>query len=128
MTKPKPLPVIPPYGEHAIDLQNLTFAYTSGATTLTQEENVVLQELFLQLTQGSRCLLIGGKSSPRQSFSRYLADLTSHLSIFSQWFRKVHFAQDFGRASLDVFQKYSKTKHLQSFGITCISRYKTELS
>jgi CCR4-NOT complex subunit CAF16 len=65
----KALPTIPPYGPHAIQVENLTFTYQSdnnrsssigpnGAST-----KYVLKDLNLHLAKGSRCLLIGANGS-----------------------------------------------------------------
>jgi ABC-type multidrug transport system fused ATPase/permease subunit len=63
----KPLPTIPPYGENAIDVANLTFSYrsdSSGSTSSSNRpDNVVLEDLNLTLQTGSRCLLIGANGS-----------------------------------------------------------------
>jgi ABC-type multidrug transport system fused ATPase/permease subunit len=65
----KPLPTIPPYGDNAIEISNLTFAYRSDASGSslhdpnTPHNNVVLQDMNLSLQTGSRCLLIGANGS-----------------------------------------------------------------
>ena len=64
---PKPLPPLPEYGEKAIEVKNLTFCYKSSdsGTSIVSEynNNMVLQKLNLELTTGSRCLLIGANGS-----------------------------------------------------------------
>ena len=66
-TTAKPLPTIPPYGENAIDVQSLTFAYRSdpsGSSLYNPNvNNLVLQDMNLALATGSRCLLIGANGS-----------------------------------------------------------------
>jgi len=63
----KPLPAIPPYGDHAIEVQNLTFAYRSDPSGSSlhnpDDNNLVLQDMSLALAPGSRCLLIGANGS-----------------------------------------------------------------
>lgn len=76
----KPLPVIPPYGDHAIEVENLTFAYRSDPSGSSlhnpDDNNLVLQDMNLVLGTGSRCLLIGangsGKSVSRKRALRWL--------------------------------------------------------
>ena len=68
-TKPtvKPLPTIPPYGDNAIDVSNLTFSYRSDASGSSlhnpDANNLVLEDMNLSLATGSRCLLIGANGS-----------------------------------------------------------------
>lgn len=64
----KPLPTIAPYGENAIEVEDLTFAYDSDAACRT-----ILQDLNLSLTTGSRCLLIGANGSGKSTLLRILA-------------------------------------------------------
>lgn len=75
MTIPlKPLPAIPPYGDNAIEISNLTFSYrseTSGSSASDERINVVLRDLNLTLSTGSRCLLIGANGSGK-SVRRYI--------------------------------------------------------
>ena len=58
---PKPLPKIPEYGQYAIEVDNLTFGYstTNYAGLSKMGDNLILNELNLKLPTGSRCLLIG---------------------------------------------------------------------
>jgi CCR4-NOT complex subunit CAF16 len=65
--KPKPLPTIPDYGENAIDVKGLTFAYDSNPTA------IILNDLNLTLPKGSRCLLIGANGSGKSTLMRILA-------------------------------------------------------
>lgn len=69
----KPLPTIPPYGENAIDVKNLTFQYRKDAS-----QHTVLQNLDLTLRTGSRCLLIGANGSVRVFL--YSDELVSNLT------------------------------------------------
>ena len=74
--KPKPLPTIPPFGENAIDIKNLTFSYAAGSTGSTLDDrngNTILSDLNLTLTKGSRCLLIGANGSGKSTLLRILA-------------------------------------------------------
>jgi CCR4-NOT complex subunit CAF16 len=64
--KPKPLPSIAPYGENAIEVENLTFAYD------TNPNETILQGLNLTLPTGSRCLLIGANGSGKSTLLRIL--------------------------------------------------------
>lgn len=59
--RPKPLPSIPPYGDFAVDVENLTFGYsnTSFSGLSKTGDNLILNNLDLKLPTGSRCLLIG---------------------------------------------------------------------
>jgi ABC-type multidrug transport system fused ATPase/permease subunit len=63
----KPLPTIPPYGDNAIEISNLTFSYRSdssgSSSSSNRPGNVVLKDLNLTLPSGSRCLLIGANGS-----------------------------------------------------------------
>ena len=63
----KPLPTIAPFGDNAIEVQNLTFAYRSDPSGSSlhnpNSNNLVLQEMNLVLGTGSRCLLIGANGS-----------------------------------------------------------------
>jgi ABC-type multidrug transport system fused ATPase/permease subunit len=66
----KPLPTIPPYGPHAIQVENLTFTYQSDNNRTSIDSNgggigtkYVLKDLNLHLAKGSRCLLIGANGS-----------------------------------------------------------------
>lgn len=61
----KPIPQIPPYGETAIEVEELTFGYRSdnGSIYDPTKDNVVLKNLNLSLRKGSRCLLIGANGS-----------------------------------------------------------------
>ncbi|GKY95582.1 hypothetical protein MPSEU_000519500 [Mayamaea pseudoterrestris] len=72
----KPLPDIPEYGDYAIDVKNLTFSYatSAGQSTLdTIDHKVVLKNCGLQLTKGSRCLLIGANGSGKSTLMKILA-------------------------------------------------------
>lgn len=74
--QPKPLPEIPVYGDNAIDVENLTFSYEAGSTGSTLDKfdrDAILQNLNLQLTTGSRCLLIGANGSGKSTLMRILA-------------------------------------------------------
>jgi len=64
---PKPLPKIEPYGENAIEVKNLTFAYDANPAA------TVLHNLNLELATGSRCLLIGANGSGKSTLMRILA-------------------------------------------------------
>jgi len=66
----KPLPTIPAYGDNAIEVQNLTFAYRSDPSGSSLHNpadhaanSMVLQDMNLCLATGSRCLLIGANGS-----------------------------------------------------------------
>ena len=86
--KPKPLPTIPPYGENAIDIQNLSFAYALGSTGSTLDKpdpnnvNYILKDLNLSLKKGSRCLLIGANGSGKSTLLRILSG--RHLTKTSE--------------------------------------------
>lgn len=69
---PKPLPTISPYGENAIEVEDLTFAYD------TNHEATILSHLNLSLPTGSRCLLIGANGSGKSTLLRILGG--RHLS------------------------------------------------
>lgn len=62
---PKPLPTINDYGEYAISVKDLTFAY--------EPKNVILRDFNLSLPTGSRCLLIGANGSGKSTLMRILA-------------------------------------------------------
>jgi CCR4-NOT complex subunit CAF16 len=64
---PKPLPKIPDYGENAIEVTNLSFAYDQNPNT------TILNDLNLTLPTGSRCLLIGANGSGKSTLMRILA-------------------------------------------------------
>ena len=70
---PKPLPPIPAYGDKAVEVKNLTFCYKSsdsGTSIISDyDNNLVLETLNLELTTGSRCLLIGANGSGKCSRS-----------------------------------------------------------
>jgi CCR4-NOT complex subunit CAF16 len=70
--QPKPLPKIADYGEDAINVKGLTFAYDSNPT------NIILKDLNLTLPTGGRCLLIGANGSGKSTLMRILAG--RHLS------------------------------------------------
>jgi ATPase subunit of ABC transporter with duplicated ATPase domains len=65
----KALPTIPPYGPHAIQVENLTFTYQSDNNRSSSIDSngastkYVLKDLNLHLAKGSRCLLIGANGS-----------------------------------------------------------------
>ena len=63
---PKPLPKIEPYGDNSIEVKDLTFAYDKDP------DNVILNQLNLSLTTGSRCLLIGANGSGKSTLLRIL--------------------------------------------------------
>lgn len=65
--KPKPLPTIAPYGENAVEVNGLTFAYDANSA------NVILNNLNLSLATGSRCLLIGANGSGKSTLLRILS-------------------------------------------------------
>lgn len=65
--KPKPLPAIKPYGDYAIDVTGLTFAYDANPS------NVILKDLNLKLETGSRTLLIGANGSGKSTLLRILS-------------------------------------------------------
>jgi ABC-type multidrug transport system fused ATPase/permease subunit len=72
----KPLPAIPPYGDNAIEISNLTFSYRSeasgsSASSTDERSNVILRDLNLTLTTGSRCLLIGANGSGKSVRCRH---------------------------------------------------------
>jgi CCR4-NOT complex subunit CAF16 len=65
--KPKPLPPVADYGANAIEVKELSFAYD------TNPANTVLNDLNLNLTTGSRCLLIGANGSGKSTLMRIMA-------------------------------------------------------
>jgi CCR4-NOT complex subunit CAF16 len=66
--KPKPLPTIPPYDANkAISITDLTFSYDPSTLKPT------LENLNLQLPQGSRCLLIGANGSGKSTLLRLIS-------------------------------------------------------
>lgn len=71
----KPLPPIPPYGEYAIEVENLTFGYNTptfnGLSKMS--DTLVLNEMNLKLPTGSRCLLIGSNGSGKTTLLRILS-------------------------------------------------------
>jgi CCR4-NOT complex subunit CAF16 len=70
----KPLPQIPDYGPIAIEIKDLTFAYSTDNTSLTRNEaKNVLHNLNLTLPTGSRCLLIGANGAGKSTLMRILA-------------------------------------------------------
>lgn len=94
--KVKPLPVIPDYGNMAIDIKDLTFSYSLGSTGSTLEDSrqgqTILKDLNLSLPRGSRCLLIGANGSGKSTLLRILSgrhlsksttpdDKTSHCKV-----------------------------------------------
>ena len=61
---PKAFPQIPPYGDNAINVLDLSFSYRNDGNF--QDPNAVrhvLKDLNLVLRKGSRCLLIGANDS-----------------------------------------------------------------
>mmetsp|Transcript_6034 Transcript_6034/g.9216 ORF Transcript_6034/g.9216 Transcript_6034/m.9216 type:complete len:334 (+) Transcript_6034:200-1201(+) len=64
--KPKPLPKIKPYGDNAVEINQLTFAYDQHSP------NQILKDLNLSLTTGSRCLLIGANGAGKSTLLRIL--------------------------------------------------------
>ncbi|CAB9512783.1 Uncharacterized ABC transporter ATP-binding protein C20G4.01 (Partial), partial [Seminavis robusta] len=73
--KPKPLPKIPEYGEYSIDVENLTFGYstTSFSGLSKMGDSLILNNLNLKLPTGSRCLLIGANGSGKSTLLRILS-------------------------------------------------------
>ena len=63
---PKPLPKIAPYGENAVEVNDLTFAYDIDS------DSAILQNLNLTLPTRSRCLLIGANGSGKSTLLRIL--------------------------------------------------------
>jgi len=66
MLKPKPSPTIKPYGENAVEVNDLTFAYDKDSP------NKILNNLNLTLPTGSRCLLIGANGAGKSTLLRIL--------------------------------------------------------
>ncbi len=66
-TRPKPLPTLPDYGENAVDVKGLTFAYDS------KKGPTILNDFNLSLPTGSRCLLIGANGAGKSTLMRILA-------------------------------------------------------
>lgn len=64
----KPLPTIQPYGDIAVQVNDLTFSYDSDP-----DSNAILQNLNLDLPTGSRCLLVGANGSGKSTLLRILA-------------------------------------------------------
>jgi CCR4-NOT complex subunit CAF16 len=83
----KPLPTIPPYGENAIAIKNLTFSYSLGSNgsslvdPASSKRGPILSNLNLTLAKGSRCLLIGANGSGKSTLLRILAG--RHLVPFT---------------------------------------------
>jgi CCR4-NOT complex subunit CAF16 len=75
ITKPKPPPTLPHYGEYAIEVTNLTFGYsTTSFTGLSEAGNgFILNNLNLKLPTGSRCLVIGANGSGKSTLLRILS-------------------------------------------------------
>jgi ATPase subunit of ABC transporter with duplicated ATPase domains len=73
---PKPLPSIKDYGPHAIEVKDLTFAYSNSSALVSNNVKNVLQGLNLTLETGSRCLLIGANG-------RYVVDCFQPLKELS---------------------------------------------
>ena len=67
VNKPKPLPKINDYGENAIEIKELNFAYSTNPGV------TILDDLNLSLPTGSRCLLIGANGSGKSTLMRILA-------------------------------------------------------
>lgn len=65
----KPLPIIPPYGENAIEVDNLTFGYSAEYAVKKE----VLKGLNLQIPTGSRMLLVGSNGSGKSTLLKILA-------------------------------------------------------
>lgn len=61
----KPLPEIPPYGEYSIEVENLSFGYSTSnfAGVSKLGDKLILNNLDLKLPTGSRCLLIGANGT-----------------------------------------------------------------
>ena len=70
---PKPLPTIKDYGPNAIEVNDLTFGYSSTGALDKFDERNVLKNLNLTLKTGSRCLLIGANGSGKSTLLRILA-------------------------------------------------------
>mmetsp|Transcript_7999 Transcript_7999/g.10222 ORF Transcript_7999/g.10222 Transcript_7999/m.10222 type:complete len:342 (+) Transcript_7999:192-1217(+) len=62
----KPIPKLPPYGENAVEVKDLTFAYD-------EKSPATLSGLNLELKNGSRCLLIGANGSGKSTLLRILS-------------------------------------------------------
>jgi CCR4-NOT complex subunit CAF16 len=75
ITKPKPPPAIADYGEYAIEVNNLTFGYSTNTFTGLSETggNYILNDLDLKLPTGSRCLVIGANGSGKSTLLRILS-------------------------------------------------------
>lgn len=73
ISTPKPPPIIHPYGDNAIEVKNLSFAYNSHSTLSAVDPKYVLNGLNLNLATGSRCLLIGANGSGKSTLMRILA-------------------------------------------------------
>ena len=80
-SKPKPLPPIPPYGEYAIEVVNLTFGYsTTNVLGLSEkDETQILNNLDLKLPTGSRCLLIGANGELMEVTRASIIYFLSHI-------------------------------------------------
>jgi len=65
----KPLPSIPDYGDEAVVIKNLSFAYE----TPHKRQKLVLDGLDLTLRRGSRCLLIGANGSGKSTLLKIIA-------------------------------------------------------
>lgn len=73
---PKPLPHIAEYGPNAIEVTDLTFAYSGHKGGMVGDDTnvrTVLHDLNLTLPTGSRCLLIGANGSGKSTLLRILA-------------------------------------------------------
>eukprot|EP00538_Stauroneis_constricta_P011713 CAMPEP_0119561878 /NCGR_PEP_ID=MMETSP1352-20130426/18892_1 /TAXON_ID=265584 /ORGANISM="Stauroneis constricta, Strain CCMP1120" /LENGTH=343 /DNA_ID=CAMNT_0007610179 /DNA_START=289 /DNA_END=1320 /DNA_ORIENTATION=- len=69
---PKPLPKVPDYGPNAIEVNDLTFSYSTSSSTVDVPKNI-LKGLNLTLETGSRCLLIGANGAGKSTLLRILA-------------------------------------------------------
>lgn len=114
---PKPLPSIPPYGDYAIEVNNLTFSYKSGnsgtSIVCAYDNNLVLQNLHLQLPTGSRCLLIGANGSGKSTLLRILSGR--------------HLTKDASPSSADQQQQHVRVLGLQAFHDTRLNFHRAYL-
>lgn len=67
----KPLPSIKPYGDYAVEINDLTFGYPQSSGQPAAE--TILNNLSLKLETGSRCLLIGANGAGKSTLLRILA-------------------------------------------------------
>jgi len=107
----KPLPTIPAYGDNAIEVQNLTFAYRSdpSGSSLHNPDHaansLVLQDMNLCLATGSRCLLIGANGSGKSvSFFYLIMSLISAATRYT-------YTSDSHCLNIPFFSFYSQKRH-----------------